>query len=211
MESTDLTKQLAGWQHGGRDGLDAVVPAIYEELRKLACHHLAGVGETPTLQPTVLVHEAYLRLASGKSPGFASRRQFFAYASRVIRNVLVDRIRSQQSQKREGQRAQVQALDSAVSGDGLTPDLLLAIHEALNRLEATDPRQARIVEMKFFAGMRQYEIAETLEISLPTVERHWSVGKRRLALYLRGDGAAKARDKPSDGPANRPSEPRERA
>lgn len=182
MDKNDLTKRL----REGRDGLDAVLPVIYEELHRLARHHLSRAGQTPTLQPTALVNEAYMRLADAESQGFVNRHQFFAFASSVIRNILVDHIRSRQSGKRGGDslRIDAEALDDLAPDQGMTPDMVLAVHEALGRLEEVDARQARIVEMHFFAGMRQPEIAEALDISLPTVERHWSLGRRRLAIYL---------------------------
>ncbi len=190
----ELTELLADWSESGQDGLDAVLPWIYEELRVLARRHVADLGATPTLQPTMLVHEAYLRLSESKPQRFAGRRQFFAFASRVIRHILVDHIRTRLSLKRGA--GQVQGLDALenreASGDGLSPDLVLAVHEALERLETLDSRQARIVEMKFFGGMKQAEIAEALDVSLPTVERHWKAGRRRLTLFLRSETSPSA-------------------
>ncbi|MEM8994640.1 MAG: ECF-type sigma factor [Acidobacteriota bacterium] len=181
----DLTQLLEDWRRDGREGLDSAVPMIYDELHRLARHHLSGAGGMSTLQPTVLVHEAYLRLTESRPQAFAGRRQFFAYASRIIRHILVDHIRAKQSHKRgAGQVVTLAAVDEGRGQEGLSPEMLLAVHGALNRLEAVDARQASIVEMKFFGGMRQSEIAEALAISLPTVERHWSAGRRRLALFL---------------------------
>ncbi|MEM1179192.1 MAG: ECF-type sigma factor [Acidobacteriota bacterium] len=186
----DLTQLLADWRKEGRAGLDSALPMIYDELHQLARHHLSGAGATPTLQPTVLVHEAYLRLTESQPQAFAGRRQFFAYASRIIRHILVDHIRAKQSDKRgAGQVVHLADVEPGPGREGLSPEMLLAVHGALNRLEAVDSRQARIVEMKFFGGMRQAEIARALEISLPTVERHWSAGRRRLALFLQSPSA----------------------
>lgn len=190
MDHGELTELLAHWHQDGRDGLDSILPAIYDELQSLARHHLAGVDGTPTLQPTLLVHEAYLRLAQATPQQFAGRRQFFAYASRIIRHVLVDHIRARQSHKRgSGNLLGSDALDGAMDNSGLSPEMILAVHGALQRLETMDARQAHIVEMKFFGGMRQAEIAEALGVSVPTVERHWSAGRRRLAVLLKSSAA----------------------
>lgn len=196
MAQAELTKILANWTKAGRDGLDAAFPIVYHELHRLARHHLAGTERLSTLQPTLLVHEAYLRLATAQPREFQSRSHFFAYVSRVIRHVLVDLIRSRRSRGSEetgDPESRSEMLESAMRGGGLSPDLLLAVHESLQHLESLDGRQARIIEMKFFGGMKHTEIAENLGISLASVERHWSVGRRRLALFLQSPAQVEPR------------------
>ncbi|MDA8016838.1 MAG: ECF-type sigma factor [Thermoanaerobaculia bacterium] len=157
-------------------------------MRSLALAHLRSleVGRGGTLQPTVLVNEAYLRLSDRLPAPFANRREFFAFASRVLRHILVDYVRQRSRQKRGGamQRVTLEAARGAAAPKGVATIDLLSLHQALDRLETSHPDHARVVELRFFGGLTHKEIADVSGSSLSTVERQWSVGKRRLALLM---------------------------
>lgn len=189
MTEESLTARLNRWAGEGGEALNELFPEIYDELHLLARSHLSRSRHSGvTLQPTVLVNEAYLRLSSHTVKPFADRQEFFALASRLIRHILVDHVRRRLSQKRGGDVAIVplQQADTATGSPqtGAAPLDLLSLNQALERLESQFPAQARVIELRFFGGLTQPEIAETLNLSLSTVERHWSVGKRRLATFL---------------------------
>lgn len=193
MKDSDLTAELNRWAAEGSGALNDLLPKVYDELRSLARAHLSR-SSSATLQPTVLVHEAYLRLIGHAVEPFADRREFFALSSRLIRHILVDHIRMRQSRKRGGDLSLIsmdgaggEALDRA-SAEPVVD--LLALHQALEHLEAKHPVQARVVELRFFGGLTFPEVAETVGLSLATVERHWSFGRRRLGALL---GASEAR------------------
>ena len=182
-----VTQLLLDWRQGDAQALEQLAPVVYNELRRLARGFMRGERAGHVLQTTALVHEAYLRLARHRAAPFVNRQQFFAFASRVIRHLLVDHIRGRLRGKRGG-GVDLHLEDIAEVAPprdgGLDAETLLAIDQVLARLESTDPRQARIVELRFFAGLTHPEIAEVLDLSVATVERHWRVGKRRLARQL---------------------------
>ena len=167
--------------------LDRLMPQIYEELRALANLMLSDRGAQLTLQPTSLVHEAYLRLRDQRRMDWQDRLHFFRIAARAMRRVLVDHCRSRVAQKRGG------ALVSVDLGEGVaveTPRIIdiLVVDRLLADLEAQDPQQARIVELRFFAGLTVEETAAALGISPATVKRDWTVAKAWMALEIGGDG-----------------------
>ena len=167
--------------------LDRLMPQIYEELRALANLMLSDRGAQLTLQPTSLVHEAYLRLRDQRRMDWQDRLHFFRIAARAMRRVLVDHCRSRMAQKRGG------ALVPVDLGDGMaveTPRMvdILVVDRVLADLEAQDPQQARIVELRFFAGLTVEETAAALGISPATVKRDWTVAKAWMALEIGGDG-----------------------
>ena len=167
--------------------LDRLMPQIYEELRALANLMLSDRGAQLTLQPTSLVHEAYLRLRDQRRMDWQDRLHFFRIAARAMRRVLVDHCRSRAAQKRGG------ALVSVDLGEGVaveTPRMvdILVVDRLLADLEAQDPQQARIVELRFFAGLTVEETAAALSISQATVKRDWTVAKAWLALEIGGGG-----------------------
>ncbi len=187
-DQEDITRLLREWTRGDQNSLDRLLPLVYGELKRLARHHLSRLRPGETLQPTSLVHEAYLRLARADVEAFASRSHFFAFASRLMRSVLVDHARAQGSAKRGGDAPRValeEAIGVADSGVG-DPDTLLAIDEALHRLRELDPRQCRIAELRLFGGLTQPEIATVLGVSRATVERGWAVASRWLAREIQG-------------------------
>jgi RNA polymerase sigma factor (TIGR02999 family) len=170
--------------------LNRLMPLVYEELRALANLMLADRGAHLTLQPTSLVHEAYLRLRDQRRVDWQDRLHFFRIAARAMRRVLVDHCRSRVAQKRGGALV---AVELAEGGEGVaveTPRIvdILAVDRLLTDLEAQDPQQARIVELRFFAGLTVEETAAALGISPATVKRDWAVAKAWLALGIGGGG-----------------------
>lgn len=161
---------------------DENISDLYAELRRIAAFYLRGRSAYRTLQPTALLHEAYVRLAeSGAGVRFADRTHFIATASRAMRHVIADHIRRKSSLKRSGQAVTV-TLDFAPSGLKASPHVadLLALHQAISRLELIDERKAQVVDLRFFGGLEFEEIAETLGISSATVRRDWNFARAWL-------------------------------
>ena len=169
---------MAKWKRGDQESLQALLPLVYGELRHLAQHHLRGERLDHTLQSTALVHEAYLRLVKPGSLQLESRRHFFALASRIMREILVDHARSRNAGKRDG-GARLTLDDAAELSKSKGVDLL-ALDDALNELSRMSARQNRIVELRFFGGLSIEETAEFLEVSSATVEREWAVARAWL-------------------------------
>ena len=166
----------------GRNGISEMMPEVYAELRRLAAAYLRRERPGQTLQPTALVNEAYVRLV-GQHPRFQNRAHFCAIAANAMRQILVERARARHAQKRGGGAARVTLDEGLVRSPEPTVDLQ-ALDEALTRLTALDPQQARIVELRFFGGLTVEETAEALAISPATVKRHWSVARAWLAREL---------------------------
>ncbi len=175
-----ITEVLARWGEGHRDALDDLVPAVYSDLRRLARAQLAKERLGHTLQPTALVNEVFLRLGSYQRISWQNRAHFFAVAAKIMRRVLVDHARRRRAAKRGGPADPVTLSESHMPGEPLNVDLL-ALDEALARLEKKDARQSSIVEMRFFAGLSEDEIAEVLGVPAAEVKRDWRVAK----LWLR--------------------------
>jgi RNA polymerase sigma factor (TIGR02999 family) len=173
-----ITGLLQKWKTGDKESLQALLPLVYSELRRLAQHHLRGERSDHTLQSTALVHEAYLRLVKPGALGIESRRHFFALASQLMREILVDHARSRRAGKRDGGTRLT--LDEASELSKSKPVDLLALDDALNRLSQMSPRQSRIVELKFFGGLSIAETSEFLEVSHATVEREWAAARAWL-------------------------------
>ena len=178
--SSDVTGALADWQRGDPDAAKAVFALVYDDLRLLARRQLARLDPGQTLAPTALVHEAFLRFAERSAPQAIDRQHFLAIAARAMRHVVIDYLRRQHAQKRDG--GMPHPVDSGIAArQGASTDDLLALDEALSRLEQLDPRQARIVEMRYFGGVDLREIADKLRISERSVKRDWQ--KARAFLY----------------------------
>ncbi len=160
-----------------------LLPLLYDELRSLAAARLAKSPPGNTLQPTALVHEAYLRLVGNQDPGWNSKGHFFAAAARAMRNILVDQARRKTTQKRSGgeKRREMVAEHPAIEPP---KEDLLALNEALTELERIDPRKAEIVMLHYFAGLTLPETAESLGISLSTVEREWRFARTLLYAQM---------------------------
>lgn len=183
----EVTQLLAEWSQGDADALQKLAPLVYEELRSLARHYMEGQPPGHTLQPTALVNEAYLRLAGQENPNFANRSHFLAVAAKAMRQILVDHARASHRQKR-GAGAQEEELDEATLFAPQTTRALLDLHEALERLATLDPRKAQVVELKYFGGLKQEEIAKVLNVSIVTVRRDWVFSKAWLYAELHRAG-----------------------
>ena len=165
--------------------LDRAFADFYPELKRIAHARLRGSGLHGYMQTTALVNDSYLKLAAGPSRSFADRPHFFAYASRVLRSIVVDLIREQRALRRGGD-ADIVTLDTA-AGEGIAPSVdIETVNDALEDLAKLDPPLARLVEMRFFGGMTESEIAEALDVSTRTVSREWQKA-RAVLLTLIGD------------------------
>lgn len=180
--STETTRLLERWRSGDESAREELMPLIYNELRELARSHMAVERAAHTLQPTALVHEAWLRLASSEGP-FATRHHFYALASRVMRTVLVDHARGKRANKRGGDRVRL-ALDEHMDGrsEGQSAEVL-GVHAALERLAKVDEQLARLVELRFFGGLTMDDVAQVMEIPKRTAERRWKAAR----VWLRGE------------------------
>jgi RNA polymerase sigma factor (TIGR02999 family) len=187
---SDVTQLLLAWQAGDRDALDRMLPLVYDELHRLAAGYLRRERPDHTLQPTALVHEAYLRLVKQRQVDWRNRAQFLGVAAGMMRRILVNHARDRSAAKRAGGRKQVSL--SLVEDGRAPPDVdLIALEDALARLAALDERKGRVVELRFFGGLAMDEIAEVLGISRATVEREWSFARAWLYDALEGAGEAR--------------------
>jgi len=174
----DVTGLLLEWNAGNRAALDALLPLLYRELRQLARHYMLSEKPGQTLQPTALVHEAYLRMIDQKRVNWENRAQFFGVASQMIRRILVDRARARHRLKRGGDVLKVTWTENLdVPREGLD---LEALDQALKRLADLDPQQSRIIELRFFGGLSIEETAGALNISPATVKRDWAMARAWL-------------------------------
>lgn len=181
-EVTILLKEI---NDGDENAPERLLPLVYGELRKLARSYLQNERSDHTLQPTALVHEAYIRLVDWENVSWQNRAHFFAVAAQVMRKILVDYARAKKAQKRDG--GQKLALDEAVSFSAARPIDLVVLDEALESLAKFDETQARIVEMKFFGGLTIEEMAHALAISPATVKREWTMAKAWLYQRLKDE------------------------
>jgi len=177
-----VTQILGAMSEGDPKTPEELLPLVYEELRRLAAHKMASEPHQ-TLQATALVHEAWLRLAQESRPDWKNRQQFFAVAAEVMRRILVDRARRRRAKKHGGdqERIDIAGLELPFApGD----DLVLQMHDALERLAAEDPDKAQVVKLRFFAGLANAETAALLGVSEKTVQRHWAFAKAWLARAI---------------------------
>jgi RNA polymerase sigma factor (TIGR02999 family) len=168
---------------GNRQAASELLPLVYEELRRLARARLARERPGQTLQPTALVHEAYLRLVEGADPGWDGKRHFFAAAAEAMRRILIERARRRAAEKHGGSAERVTLEDVAAEAE-VAPETLLAIDEALDRLEKIDREMAQVVKLRYFAGLSVGETAESLGLSPRTVNRHWTGARAWLLREL---------------------------
>lgn len=182
---TRITRILEAADAGDRTGLDALVPEVYEELRRLAGSYMRNEREAHTLQATALANEAYLRLADQTKVQWRGRAQFLAVAARAMRQILVDHARRHGAEKRGAGRARVTLSDTAATFGQPVLDLL-ALDEALTALGALDERKAKVVELRFFAGLTTREAAEALGASETTVDDDWALARAWLRRRLTG-------------------------
>ena len=176
---SDVTHILHRAQQGDPKAAGELLPLVYEELRKLAAARMAQEQAGQTLQPTALVHEAWLRLTGGEQPAFDGRGHFFAAAAEAMRRILIENARRKGRLKRGGEweRVDLEHLDVAVTTDD---DTLLAVHEALEKLAAIDPVGAKLIELRFFAGLSNVDAANALGLAERTAKRTWAYARAWL-------------------------------
>ena len=182
-DADQVTRLLANWGQGDEAALEKMTPIVYDELRRLAHRYMQGQRPDHTLQTTALVNEAYLRLVDQTTPSFANRSHFFAVAATAMRQILVNHAKAQQRQKRGGGASKVD-LDTAALISPEQTKTVLDVDEALERLAELDSRKAQVVELKYFGGLNQDEIAEVLKISIVTVRRDWLFARAWLYTEL---------------------------
>lgn len=179
-----ITLLLERWSQGDRSAMDELMPAVYEELRKLGRSYLQKRPDQLILQPTMLVHEAWMKISEKQNLSVHSRAQFYALSAKIMRDILVDHVRRQRAAKRGGH--QIATDFSDVSSPKVQPPVvdLLALNDALDRLERINPRCVQIVEMKFFGGLTIAESIEVLHTSHATLEREWNFARAWLRREL---------------------------
>ena len=181
----DLTQLLVQWRNGDRGALDEMTPVVYDELRRLARHFLAAERSDHTLQPTALVHEAYLRLIDQHKVDWRNRAHFLAMAATMMRRILINHAQAHKAAKREGSVEMVQ-LDEAF-GVHTDPRIdILHLNTTLERLSELDEQQGKVVELRYFGGLTVEETAEVLGVSPATVKREWSTARLWLMQQMEG-------------------------
>ena len=175
----EVTRILDAIQRGDSKAADALLPLVYDELRRLAAHRMADEAPGQTLQATALVHEAWLRLGGDDQPSWQNRAHFFAAAAEAMRRILIDNARRKNYLRHGGgaERVNLDGLDLAASVDD---EQLLALNEALDHLAAHDATKAQVVKLRFFAGLTNEQVARVLGVSEPTVKRHWAYARAWL-------------------------------
>ncbi len=184
--STQINKLLADWGQGNEEARDALIPVVYDELRKLARHHLRRERPDHTLQSAALVNEAYLRLVGKKAPQWQNRAHFFGVAARMMRHILVDHARNRMAAKR-GAGVPKLALDPELIAAQKAEIDLVALDQALEKLVALDAQQSQVIELRFFGGLSIEETAVVMGISAATVKREWTTARAWLYRELKKD------------------------
>ena len=185
----DVTRLLSAWAEGDPHALEQLMPLVYNELHRIARHHWRSQAQGHTLQPTALIHEAFLKLAGEGDKAFQNRTRFFALASTAMRQVLVNHAEAHLARKRGGGQADIslEEVDPAVQQEAKN---VLALNEALKTLQAKDPRKSRVVELRYFGGLSIEETSEALGVSPVTVTRDWQTARAWLARELGAGSAA---------------------
>ena len=190
-ERGDVTRLLRSWQAGDEAALEPLLAATYPELRRIAQKLFRGEARAVTLQPTALVHEAFLRLIGQNRVDWKGRAHFLGIAATMMRRILVDRARARAAVKRDGAAGPpITVVDPIARASRSAPIDLLALDQALERLAGLDPQQARLVELRYFGGLTIDETAVALDISTATVERDWRSARAFLRRELRGAASA---------------------
>ena len=184
----DVTQILSQIEQGDPSAAEQLLPLVYEELRRLAAAKLAQEKPGQTLQATALVHDAYIRLVDvEKAQHWNSRGHFFGAAAEAMRRILVDQARHKQTQKRGGDCERIEITNVELADQSETPELdLIALNEALEKLERIDVRKAAIVKLRFFAGLSKYQAAEAMGISPSTADNYWAYAKTWLRAEMLG-------------------------
>ena len=183
---TEITQLLLDWRGGSERAFEELLPLVYGELRRIARNYMRRQNPGHTLQTTALVNEAYMRLVDSNRVNWQDRNHFFAVSAQLMRRILVDFARKKNSQKRGGDHLIV-TLDERVENLAETGTDMVALDEALSRLAEFSPRQSRVIELRFFAGLNEEQIAEVLDISARTVRRDWQIARAWLFRELRSD------------------------
>lgn len=183
----DVTVLLTKWSSGDQDALNRLLPMVYSELRRLAGRYMRQEHADHTLQPTALVHEAYLRLTNQDRTNWRNRAQFMGVAGQLMRRILVDHARKRHAGKRAGPLVTLDERTPQQAADASRPEEILAVHLTLERLERLDPQQGKLVELRYFAGLSVEETAEVMGLPLRTVERDWTTAKAWLRAQIAGD------------------------
>lgn len=181
-DTHEVTRLLQNLNEGKRDAVDDLIPLVYAELRRLAGSYLRSEREWHTLQPTALVHEAFLKLVEQETD-WQNRTHFFAMAANLMRRILVDYARSYKAEKRGGEAEKI-SLDDAFIFVKSRPNEMIALDEALENLAKIDDRRSKVVELKFFGGLNHEEIAKVLEVHVNTVLRDWTLARAWLKSQL---------------------------
>jgi RNA polymerase sigma-70 factor, ECF subfamily len=185
----EVTRILAAAADGDSAAADRLFPLVYDELRALASHFFERQPANHTLQPTALVHDAFLRLVGQPAGAFRDRTHFMAVAAKAMRQILTDHARRRAAQKRGGEWSQIAIDDGALAHEGRQSVDVLALDEALGRLATLDERKARVVELRFFGGLTNDEAAESLGVSRATIADDWTVARTWLRSELSRDSA----------------------
>jgi RNA polymerase sigma factor (TIGR02999 family) len=183
----DVTVILNALEHGDDKAVDRLLPAVYQELRRLAAQKLSHESPGHTLQATALVHEAYLRLVGLDGQSFKSRAYFFGAAAEAMRRILIDNYRRKQSSKRGGDRDRVELEDNDLAIEATTDDLV-ALDEALTEFEKIDSTKAELVKLRYFTGLTLEEAGALMDISESTAKRHWKYARAWLFARIRSQG-----------------------
>ncbi len=186
----EVTLLLAEMRSGRKDALSRLAPLVYNELRRLAGRYMRDERTGHTLQPTALVHEAYLRLAGQDRANWRNRAQFMGIAGQLMRRILVDHARKRHAAKRGGTLVTLEEGIGNQRSTATQAEEILAVDEALARLDRLDPQQARVVELRYFGGLSAEETAEAMGMSQRTVEREWATAKAWLRAQLAGEEPA---------------------
>ncbi|HXY50329.1 MAG TPA: sigma-70 family RNA polymerase sigma factor [Terriglobales bacterium] len=191
VSAHEVTQLLQAWGAGDEEALKRLMELVYAELHRLAAHYMAAEPSGHVLQTTALVNEVYVRLVDVKHVGWQDRAHFFALCAQLMRRILIDFARSRNYQKRGGRFVHVELHEAATLSLETGPEIL-AVDEALKRLEAVDPRKSKVVELRFFGGLTVEETAQVLQVSVETVMRDWRLSKAWLLRELSvgaGDGS----------------------
>lgn len=180
-----VTTLLEAIAAGDREAGERLIPLVYQELRKMAACRMAGNLAGQTLQPTALVHEAWMRMGGENPRGWENRAHFFAAAATAMRSVLVDRARRRKAMRHGGGQQRVNVDDVEIANRTVNDDQILAVHEALEKLAAEEPQKAELVKLRYFAGLSVEEAAETLGISDPTAKRWWAYARGWLGREIK--------------------------
>ena len=189
----DVTQLLAQWTKGDRAALDAATQAVYAELHKIAESYLRRERSQSTLQPTALIHEAWLRLAKEKNASFENRRKFYAFAARLMRQVLVDHARTVAAEKRGGGAVKV-PFDELIAAHPTHTQEFLALNEALEKLANLSPRKAQVIELRHFGGLNVEETAEILGVSAATISREQRMAEAWLNEALSSSAGPRSKN-----------------